>query len=165
MYRRYQNRALRRVRIRTQGSMQANLAAPPARRKRFDHVEPAANARQQTASAMIRSVRRSPCTVAKLGFSGNRAPDAPANIAPGSVMAGQRPLRFVFAEIPDRYTVAGAAVIVGSTLYIAYREAHLSRLNRAALAAGGAAAHPEDAARVRDPAPVGLTAPRLGRRL
>jgi hypothetical protein len=79
-------------------------------------------------------------------------------------MAGQRPLHFVFAEIPDRYTVAGAAVIVGSTLYIAYREAHLSRLNRAALAAGGVAAHPDNTERVRDPAPVGLAAPRPVRR-
>jgi drug/metabolite transporter (DMT)-like permease len=67
----------------------------------------------------------------------------------------------VFAEIPDRYTVAGAAVIVGSTLYIAYREAQLSRLNRAALAA----AHLEQTARVCEPASVGLAAPHLSHRL
>jgi drug/metabolite transporter (DMT)-like permease len=51
----------------------------------------------------------------------------------------------LFAELPDRYTLVGAAIIVGSTLYIAYRETHLSRLHRAALAARPAAAHPEDA--------------------
>jgi uncharacterized membrane protein len=31
----------------------------------------------------------------------------------------------LFAELPDRYTLVGAAMIVGSTLYIAYRETHL----------------------------------------
>jgi drug/metabolite transporter (DMT)-like permease len=36
----------------------------------------------------------------------------------------------VFAEVPDRYTLVGAAIIIGSTLYIAYREAQLSRLGR-----------------------------------
>jgi len=71
----------------------------------------------------------------------------------------------VFAEIPDRYTVAGAAVIVGSTLYIAYREAQLSRLNRAALAAGSAASHREDATRAREPAPAGLAAPQFDRQV
>src|SRR5258708_15164216 len=28
----------------------------------------------------------------------------------------------LFAELPDRYTLVGAAIIVGSTLYITYRE-------------------------------------------
>jgi drug/metabolite transporter (DMT)-like permease len=51
----------------------------------------------------------------------------------------------LFAELPDRYTLVGAAIIVGSTLYIAYRETHLSRLHRAALATRPAAPHPEDA--------------------
>jgi drug/metabolite transporter (DMT)-like permease len=41
----------------------------------------------------------------------------------------------LFAELPDRYTLVGAAIIVGSTLYIAYRETQLSRMHRAALAA------------------------------
>ncbi len=50
---------------------------------------------------------------------------------------------FAFAELPDRYTLSGALIIVGSTLYIAYREAQLSRLNRAALAARQAP-HPEE---------------------
>jgi drug/metabolite transporter (DMT)-like permease len=49
----------------------------------------------------------------------------------------------LFAELPDRYTLVGAAIIVGSTLYIAYREAHLSRLHRAALVVRPAAPHPE----------------------
>jgi drug/metabolite transporter (DMT)-like permease len=39
-----------------------------------------------------------------------------------------------FAELPDTYTLIGAAIIIGSTLYIAYREAQLSRINRAVLA-------------------------------
>jgi drug/metabolite transporter (DMT)-like permease len=54
----------------------------------------------------------------------------------------------LFAELPDRYTALGALIIVGSTLYIARREAHLSRLHRQALTARGAAPHPhgEDAA-------------------
>jgi len=33
----------------------------------------------------------------------------------------------IFAEVPDAWTLAGAAVIVGSTLYIARREARLAR--------------------------------------
>jgi|SRR5271165_1125021 len=37
----------------------------------------------------------------------------------------------LFAELPERYTLVGAAIIVGSTLYIAYRETHLSRTHRA----------------------------------
>ena len=41
----------------------------------------------------------------------------------------------LFAELPDRYTLVGAAIIVGSTLYITYRETQLSRMHRAALAA------------------------------
>jgi drug/metabolite transporter (DMT)-like permease len=51
----------------------------------------------------------------------------------------------LFAELPDRYTLVGATIIVGSTLYIAYRETHLSRLHRAALAARPGAPHPEEA--------------------
>ncbi len=51
----------------------------------------------------------------------------------------------LFAELPDRYTLVGAAIIVGSTLYIAYREAQLSRLQRAALAARPIAPHQGDA--------------------
>jgi len=39
----------------------------------------------------------------------------------------------------------GAAIIVGSTLYIAYRETYLSRTHRAVLAVRPIAAHPEDA--------------------
>lgn len=41
----------------------------------------------------------------------------------------------LFSELPDRYTLVGAATIIGSTLYIACREAHLSRMHRAALTA------------------------------
>lgn len=37
----------------------------------------------------------------------------------------------VFAEIPDRYTLIGAGIIVSSTLYITYREAMLARSARA----------------------------------
>jgi hypothetical protein len=51
----------------------------------------------------------------------------------------------LFAELLDRYTLVGAAIIVGSTLYIVYREAHLSRMHRAVLAVRPIAAHPEDA--------------------
>ena len=51
----------------------------------------------------------------------------------------------LFAELPDRYTLVGAAIIVGSTLYIAYRETHLSRMNRAVLMVRPIAAHPKDA--------------------
>jgi drug/metabolite transporter (DMT)-like permease len=51
----------------------------------------------------------------------------------------------LFAELPDRYTLVGAAMIVGSTLYIACRETHLSRLHRAALAVRPLAAPPGDA--------------------
>ncbi len=36
----------------------------------------------------------------------------------------------IFAELPDRYTVAGAAIIVASTLYITLREAQLARRQR-----------------------------------
>jgi hypothetical protein len=39
----------------------------------------------------------------------------------------------------------GAAIIAGSAVYVAHREAQLSRLNRAALAARPVAPHPEDA--------------------
>lgn len=51
----------------------------------------------------------------------------------------------LFAELPDRYTLVGAAIIVGSTLYIGYRETYLSRTHRAVLAVRPIAAHPEDA--------------------
>ena len=51
----------------------------------------------------------------------------------------------LFAELPDRYTLVGAAMIVGSTLYIACRETHLSRLHRAALAVRPLAVPPGDA--------------------
>ena len=34
---------------------------------------------------------------------------------------------FVFAELPDRWTVVGAAIIIASTLYITIREARLAR--------------------------------------
>ncbi len=37
---------------------------------------------------------------------------------------------FVFAELPDRYTVLGAAIIIISTLYITIREARLARERR-----------------------------------
>ena len=50
----------------------------------------------------------------------------------------------LFAELPDKYTLVGVTIIVGSTLYIAYREAQLSRLNRAALATRPIAPHPEE---------------------
>jgi hypothetical protein len=55
----------------------------------------------------------------------------------------------LFAELPDRYALVGAAMIIGSTLYIACREAHLSRMHRAVLAVRPIAAHPEDADAVR----------------
>jgi drug/metabolite transporter (DMT)-like permease len=57
----------------------------------------------------------------------------------------------LFAELPDRYTLVGAAIIVGSTLYIAYRETHLSRLHRAALAARPGAPHPGDSSMPEQP--------------
>ena len=65
----------------------------------------------------------------------------------------------LFAELPDRYTLVGAAIIVGSTLYIAYRETHLSRLHRAAPAARPTAPHPEDAA-APEPTPNSSAAPK-----
>ena len=58
----------------------------------------------------------------------------------------------LFAELPDRYTLVGAAIIIGSTLYIACREAHLSRMHRAALAVRPIAARPE-AAETAQPRP------------
>jgi len=36
----------------------------------------------------------------------------------------------VFSEFPDRWTMCGAALVVGSTIYIARREARLARQNR-----------------------------------
>ena len=65
----------------------------------------------------------------------------------------------LFSELPDRYTLVGAAIIVGSTLYIAYRETHLSRLHRVALAARPTAPHPEDAA-APEPTPNSSAAPK-----
>lgn len=38
----------------------------------------------------------------------------------------------VFGELPDRWTVLGAAIIVSSTLYITIREARLARAARSA---------------------------------
>lgn len=32
-----------------------------------------------------------------------------------------------FAEMPDRWTLAGSAILIGATLYIAYRELHLGK--------------------------------------
>jgi drug/metabolite transporter (DMT)-like permease len=58
----------------------------------------------------------------------------------------------LFSELPDRYTLVGAAMIIGSTLYIACREAHLSRMHRAALTVRPIAAHPEDADAITGPA-------------
>jgi hypothetical protein len=37
-------------------------------------------------------------------------------------------LGIVFEELPDRYTLVGTLIIVGSTRYLAYREGQLSRL-------------------------------------
>ncbi|MBV9858783.1 MAG: DMT family transporter [Alphaproteobacteria bacterium] len=53
----------------------------------------------------------------------------------------------LFAELPDRYTVGGALIIVGATLYIARREAHLSRLHREELAARPLEPHPNEPVR------------------
>jgi drug/metabolite transporter (DMT)-like permease len=50
-----------------------------------------------------------------------------------------------FGEVTDLWTWVGAAIIAGSAVYVAHREAQLSRLNRAALAARLIAPHPEDA--------------------
>jgi drug/metabolite transporter (DMT)-like permease len=63
----------------------------------------------------------------------------------------------LFAELPDRYTLVGAAMIIGSTLYIACRETHLSRMHRAALTVRPIAAPPGDShaagtRRIRRPA-------------
>jgi drug/metabolite transporter (DMT)-like permease len=41
---------------------------------------------------------------------------------------------FLFAELPDLYTLLGASIIVGSTLYIVRREQQLSRAAKAASA-------------------------------
>ena len=43
---------------------------------------------------------------------------------------------FVFAEVPDLWTLAGAAVIVAATLYIARREARLGQAKPATESAG-----------------------------
>jgi drug/metabolite transporter (DMT)-like permease len=50
-----------------------------------------------------------------------------------------------FGEVTDLWTWVGAAIIAGSAVYVAHREAQLSRLNRAALAVRPTAPHPEDA--------------------
>jgi drug/metabolite transporter (DMT)-like permease len=50
----------------------------------------------------------------------------------------------MFAELPDQYTLVGALIIVASTLYIARREAHLSRTHRASLARRLFHPHPHD---------------------
>jgi drug/metabolite transporter (DMT)-like permease len=44
----------------------------------------------------------------------------------------------VFAEVPDRWTLIGAAVIVAAPLYIALREARLGKAERSALDGGEA---------------------------
>jgi drug/metabolite transporter (DMT)-like permease len=49
-----------------------------------------------------------------------------------------------FGEVTDLWTWVGAAIIAGSAVYVAHREAQLSRLNRAALAARPAAPPPDD---------------------
>jgi drug/metabolite transporter (DMT)-like permease len=59
----------------------------------------------------------------------------------------------LFAELPDKYTLVGAAIIIGSTLYIAYRETQLSRINRAVLSARPSAPLSEDAADLSASAP------------
>ncbi|HSG94301.1 MAG TPA: EamA family transporter, partial [Afifellaceae bacterium] len=41
---------------------------------------------------------------------------------------------FIFGDIPDRATMAGAAVIVGSGLYLLYRERQAARAERRAAA-------------------------------
>jgi len=53
-----------------------------------------------------------------------------------------------FGEVPDRWTLAGAAVIAGSSLYLLHREHRLARHDRARLA--------REASR-QDPAPNGST--------
>jgi drug/metabolite transporter (DMT)-like permease len=58
----------------------------------------------------------------------------------------------LFAELPDRYTLVGAAIIVGSTLYIAYRETCLSRTHRA-VARGTADRSAPGACRLAQPRP------------
>ena len=45
-----------------------------------------------------------------------------------------------FAELPDLWSLTGAAIIMASTFYIMRREARLARARRAAQAAGGATA-------------------------
>jgi len=40
-----------------------------------------------------------------------------------------------FGEVPDKWTLAGAAVIIGSALYIAHREGQISRAAHKAEAA------------------------------
>ena len=50
-----------------------------------------------------------------------------------------------FGEVTDLWTWVGAAIIAGSAVYVAHREAQLSRLNRAALAARPIAPHPQNA--------------------
>ncbi|MBV8392376.1 MAG: EamA/RhaT family transporter, partial [Alphaproteobacteria bacterium] len=40
----------------------------------------------------------------------------------------------IWGEMPEIWTYIGAAIVIASALYIAYREAHLAREKRAALA-------------------------------
>jgi len=42
----------------------------------------------------------------------------------------------IFNEVPDKWTLAGAAVIIGSALYIAHREGQISRVARRVETAG-----------------------------
>ena len=69
----------------------------------------------------------------------------------------------LFDELPDRYTAIGALIVVGSTLFIGRREAHLSRLHKAALAARPAAPHPHDDETAPAAAPAAPAAPRAAR--
>jgi drug/metabolite transporter (DMT)-like permease len=70
-----------------------------------------------------------------------------------------------FGETTDAWTWAGAAIIAGSSVYVAHREGQLSRLNRAALAARTAAQHPKDAsAPALEPVARESVSPALSRR-
>ena len=76
---------------------------------------------------------------------GSRSRAPPAILAPfeytaliGAAIAGY----VIWNEVPDRYVIAGSAIIIGSGLYIVYRESAPALSVRAlrALTAGGAAA-------------------------
>ena len=86
------------------------------------------------------------CSVgAWVGIVGGYRRAAPAILAPfeytaliGAAIAGY----FIWNEVPDRYVVIGSTIIIGSGLYIVYREAGPSlsvRYLRTATAAGAAA--------------------------